>query len=147
MMWPQIVNWHVQNLPTITGIANVYDGPPVTGDEPNQYIVVGATATGDTGGDAAQTYGEDGFGLYEDGTILCDVVAQTGDVDVATMRTQAFALVDSWNAALRADRTLGGLMNPNNNIELTVTPIPVQNNQGSAVRLLVTVSYHCEIWS
>lgn len=148
-MWPKIIGWHVANLPAICGLdpSEVFDGIPVSGDNPVTYITVGYTGTGDTSGESVQSYADDGTGILEDGHILCDVVANSGDTDLATVRAAAFAITDAWDAALRADRTLGGLMESNNTIGLTVTPLAIQNQQGSAVSLLVTVTYHCETWA
>jgi hypothetical protein len=145
-MWPQIKTWLVTNLPTITGVP-VFNGPPVSGDNPTSYITVGWTGTGDSAGDFQQTYADDGLGMLEDGTVLCDFVAQSGDIDLAGSETTVFAMADALNQALRADKSLGGLLDEPATIWLQISPQAIQNKAGSAVPLLVSVQYHCEVWS
>lgn len=145
IVWPHILDWHVQNLPTITGITNVYERP-VTAASPGSYITVGFTASGDTQGEWSQSYAQDDYGIVEEGHILCDVVAQSGSTDLKTSRDAAVAIVDAWDTALRQDKSLGGLLSANSTIWLTAIPVTAQNSQGSGTRLIVTVQYRCETW-
>jgi hypothetical protein len=56
-------------------------------------------------------------------------------------------MADALNQALRADKSLGGLLDEPATIWLQISPQAIQNKQGSAVPLLVSVQYHCEVWS
>jgi hypothetical protein len=85
--------------------------------------------------------------MLEDGTVLCDFVAQSGDTDLSGSETTVFAMADALNQALRADKSLGGLLDEPATIWLQISPQAIQNKQGSAVPLLVSVQYHCEVWS
>ena len=144
--WPLVVDRLVSLLPSLPGWSGVtvFDGPPVTGDAPADYVTVGFVVGEDFGGSYEQTRnGEGGWqgALEETGTVRCEVVCTTGDEDsLPAMRARAFELVDAWDASVADDETLGVL--PASSISsLTVDVQPVQNTSGAAQRLTVTLSY------
>lgn len=143
--WPLVVERLVDWLPSLPGWSGVpvYDGPPVTADVPLTYVTVGFVVGEDFGGSYEQTRnGENSYqgALEELGTVRCEVVATTGDVDLASMRSRVFALVDSWDAAIAADETLG-VLPPSSTSSLAVDVAPIQSTGGTTQRLTVTVSY------
>lgn len=137
--WPLLAGRLVSWLPTLPGWAGVavYDGPPVTADVPGSYVTVGFVLGEDNGGSYDQVYLAGGL-LEETGTVHCEIVCWTGDVDLATMRTQAFALADALQAAMSADGTLGGVVR---SAAMTVDVRPVQTTAGAEQRLMVTLNY------
>jgi hypothetical protein len=91
----------------------VYDEDPVTNEPDPQFVVVGDDWDPDS--ESASTFTQEWADLgcssrYERGSIPCVVVASSGDTDPSAVRQQAFALLAPIEAALRADRTLGGLV-------------------------------------
>jgi hypothetical protein len=142
--WPNVVNWLVANLPTITGLpsAYVFDGPPVTGDNPLVYITVGWVPEGAEGlaGQYTQARSYDGLLTSEQGSVRCDLVANTGDDGVAAVRTQAFAIADLIAGYFAHDQTLGGVLY-NGSVTLTVDVVAAANQQGVAQGLVLTVAY------
>lgn len=143
--WPLVVDRLVAWLPTLPGWTGVpvYDGPPVTGDAPLTYVTVGFVVGEDFGGSYEQTRnGEGGWqgALEEAGTVRCEVVAATGDVDLPSMRARVFALVDAWDAGIAADETLG-VLGSSSIASLAVDVQPLQTDRGTTQRLTVTVSY------
>jgi hypothetical protein len=54
------------------------------------------------------------------------------------MRARAFELFNAWNAAVQDDVTLGGVVATSS---LSGEVVPVQNDKGSAVRLVATLTY------
>ncbi len=141
--WPLIVNRLVTWLPTLPGWGDVavYDGHPVTADISADYLTVGYTTADDQGGVFTQTRNPDGSGMDESGDVRCHLACQSGDGDLATVRARAFALTDAFDAGLRADQTLGGLLSRNAEVLLSVDVLSVQNVQGAAQSLLFTVRY------
>ncbi|GAC1375211.1 MAG: hypothetical protein NVSMB4_03250 [Acidimicrobiales bacterium] len=108
--WPLVVSRMVtllKGLPAWSNVA-VYDGPPVTGDIPNQWCTVGYVED-DKAGNYVGTQHDDGFSRHETGEVRCQLACNTGDDDLPGMRTQLFGLLDAVDAAVRADRRLGVL--------------------------------------
>lgn len=144
--WPRVVDRLVSWLPSLPGWSQVtvYDGLPVTGDNPTTFVTVGYVEGEDFGGTYEQTRnGEDGWqgALEESGTVRCELVCWTGDTDLPGRRSAAFALVDAWEAGVSADETLGGVLGRSSSSSLAVDVQPVQNSNGAAQRLTVTLSY------
>ena len=145
-LWPLLQNRLVAVLPTLSGYTGVkvFDGPPVVDDAPLSYVTVGHIDDG-TGLDGSagsyQTVPGQLDGLVdESGSLDLEFVVWTGDVDLPTVRTACYALVDTLEAFIRADQTLG-LFLPGATTHMTVNVIPQQAPSGSEQRLIVTVTY------
>ena len=136
---PLVIDATVALMPTLPGWSQVvvYDGPQVTGDTPHEYVTVGFVDGEDFGGTFEPVAGL-GDLLEEAGSLRSEVVCWTGDVDFPGMRARAFALFNAWNRAVQGDVTLGGVVAA---AALSGEVVPVQNDKGSAVRLVVTLSY------
>lgn len=80
----------------------------------------------------------------EDGEITCAVVAVLGGtIDIPAVRARALAVVDDCEDALRADKTLGGLVMQ---AHLTAQRfIPMKTDKGSKGRVVFTVSYTVQL--
>lgn len=143
-VWPAIVEQQKTLLPTLPTWSGVqlYDGPPLTGDTPTEYLTLGFVLGEDYGGTYEQAEGPGPF-MQETGQLRSELVVLSGESDVlAALRTRAFALTDAWAAAIRADQTLGGVMQPSSTASLAVDIQPVQTRTGGVVqRLTVTVNY------
>lgn len=139
--WPSVVARLVAHLPTLPGWAGVevFDGPPVTQAAPTDYVTVGFVVGEDFAGSYEQSR-PGAFDVEEVGTVRCEVVCTTGDVDLAGRRARAFALVDAWEAWTTANPTLG-VLNQSSSASLSVDVEPQQSGSGSTQRLTVTVSY------
>jgi hypothetical protein len=92
----------------------------------------GTAATSEAGG---------GFFNDEVGQVVCQLVVNTGSTDVSAARAQVFALYDALDASVKADRTLGGVLQGGATSALSYEVQYVSNRQGVAVALIVTVSY------
>lgn len=139
--WPQVLARLVAHLPTLPGWQNVavYDGQPVTGDNPGTFVTVGFVEGEDFAGSYEQTR-PTAWDVEEAGTIRSRLIATAGDVDIAARRAQVFALADEWEKWVTANPTLG-VLNPSSSADLAVDVEPVQNSAGSAVALIVTLTY------
>lgn len=99
---------------TLTGLGTVVsDGLPVTADRLDNLLVIGGTYPDDgvsVVGEAQQEWRSDGgtsAARDESADVRCFALRETGDVDVATTRASAFAVVAAVEALLRANYTLG----------------------------------------
>ncbi|MGW3166980.1 hypothetical protein ACWC9Q_29800 [Streptomyces sp. NPDC001142] len=95
--------------PSLKGV-RVSDGPEVTGDTNQDWLIVGFD--GDPQGDfqAAQTVGGwAGLGTSreEEFQVTVAAIAQRGDTDVPAARRRAYEIAAHVEAWLRADPTLG----------------------------------------
>ena len=145
-LWPLLQTRLFNLLPTLPGYAGVavYDGPPVADDGAKFYVTVGhiddGTGLDGSAGSYQTTPGQvDGL-IDESGSLDLEFVVWTGDVDLPTVRTACYALVDTLEATIRADQTLG-LFLPGAVTQMTVNVIPQQAPSGSEQRLIVTVTY------
>lgn len=139
--WPLVHARLVALLPTLNGWpAEVYDGPPVTGDNPGRYATVGYVF-GEDGGGSFTTDTTNSYQIVETGTVRGEIVTTTGAADLATVRSQAFAMVDALEASIRADRTLGGVLSPQGTAVLRVDVLPTQTTQGATQRLPFSLDY------
>lgn len=140
--WPLVVDRLVALLPTLPGwdAVSVFDGKPVTDARPANYATVGYVPGSDNAGTYSTTQSNDGFQYIETGQILSQLVCATGSVDLPGLRTAAFALLDQFDAAVRADRRLG-VLSQEGTADLTVDPLPASNKQGTALALVFTLSY------
>jgi len=140
--WPLIHARLVAVLPTLSGWpTQVYDGPPVTGDNPTRYATVGYVFGEDGGGSFSTDTDGNGFQIVETGSVRGEIVATTGAADLVTVRSQAFAMVDALEAYIRGDRTLGGVLSAQGTAVLQVDVLPTQTTQGATQRLPFTVEY------
>lgn len=140
--WPLLVNRLQQVLPGLTGWGDVvvFDGPPVTQDAPANYLTIGFVLGEDAAGEIERiTHGLAGM-LEEVGSIRCELVCATGETDLAAVRAKAFALVDSWQAEVSRDQSLG-VLGPSSTTSLSVEVLPAQTDAGAAQRLVVTLNY------
>ncbi len=144
--WPRLLDRLVVLLPTLPGWSGVvvYDGEPVTSEYPPEYVTVGFAPGEDFGGSYEQTRNGDGGwqgALEESGTIRSELVVWSGDSDqLPAHRARAFALVDAWEAEVSRDERLG-VLGPSSTSSLAVDVQPAQTGDGSAQRLIVTLSY------
>jgi hypothetical protein len=117
----------------------VFDGPPVTSAAPPDYVTVGYVED-----DAAGTYLTetiyDGSLSQETGTVVSQIVCQSGDTDISACRTRAFAIEEQLRDAVKADHTLGVLSTDGTSTLATDVQV-VQNANGSAVSLVLTYGY------
>lgn len=139
--WPLVAQRLVALLPTLPGWDQVavFDGPPITGDDPPFYCTVGYVED-DQSGNYTTTQDPNGFQRIEAGEVRSQLVCRTGEDDLAGMRTQAFALTDALDAAIRADRRLG-VLSPQGTSDLVVDVLSVQNEAGTAQALVIALHY------
>lgn len=103
----------------VAASAKLFDGPRRRGDTPKLFLVVGADSddpfdapvdVDDTlTGLVRQGWSAEGPGTWRDeaGSVLCTVVAWSGDDEFAPLRARVRSFVDDLEAALIADRQLG----------------------------------------
>lgn len=147
--WPRIVDWLVASVPTVDGWADVrvFDGPQVSGDEPLQAFTVGHVPSGPSGDVQAGSYvrqrNTDGYLTDETGDVRSALVCRTGTTgDLAAQRGIAFALVDSLESFIRADRTLGGLLSANGTADLEGEVQSVAVADETLQTVVVTLRYY-----
>jgi hypothetical protein len=143
--WPLVKRRLVELLPTLDGWdgVEVYDGPPVTSDAPTDYVTVGYVLDEDFGGSYEQTRNGDGGwsgALDETGTLRSEIVCTSGDPDIADVEARAFALVDTWEAEVSRDETLG-VLGASSTSSLAVDVQPINQTSGAVQRLTVTLTY------
>ena len=90
----------------------VSDGAPVTADAATEVLVIGGSPVdADTAaGDGAQSWRTDGgtsASRDAEESVYCYAAASTGDVDVASTRAAAFAVLAAVEDLLRANYSLG----------------------------------------
>jgi hypothetical protein len=144
--WPVLTARLVVLLPTLSGWSgvSVFDGPPVTGDVPTSYCTVGYVEDDDAGSYTDDLSEVGNVFTTETGSIRCRLVVTSGDVDISTVRTAAFALVDALRTSLRT-APLVGVLPAGSTTSLAVDVGSVQNERGSGQRLDFTVSYACPV--
>jgi len=140
--WPGVVGYLLTTLPTLPGwsAVDVYDGEPVTGSDPTDWVSVGYI-TDDHGGTFTRNNNPDGSGVDEVGDVRCDLTCQSGDSGLADVRARAFTLASALDRHLNADRTLGGVLSQNGTTTLTVGVLSIEAPTGVAQSLSLTVSY------
>lgn len=147
--WPGVVQYLLDTLPTLTGWeqAQVFDGPPNTGDDPPDYCTVGFVQD-DSAGSFTQTQNEDGWHVNEDGNVRCDLTSQTGDSTLDGPRSRVFAMFDALDDHLRKDQTLGGRLSANATVVLASDGIQaVSNERGVAISIACTLAYYTETFT
>lgn len=140
--WPLVVQRLAALLPTLPGwsAVAVFDGPPVTANDSPSYFTVGYV-DGVPAGTAATSEAGGGFFNDEVGQVVSQLVVNSGGTDMSAARAQVFALYDALDASVKADRTLGGVLQGAATSALSYEVQYVSNRQGLAVALIVTVSY------
>lgn len=139
-----------------TGV-EVFNGPlPAKSTPPKKFVLIG-TDGGDDGfgsafGDEASTIEQTESDLGgngwrdEDGLIICAAWAWSGDTDLAPVRSTTSDIVLAIEAAVRADRTLGGvLILPGLATFTSARFQEAQTSKGALARALFTVSYRALI--
>lgn len=139
--WPLVVQRLVTLLPTLPGWSgvSVFDGPPVTGDDPNAWCTVGYISD-DKAGNYTTTQHDDGFSRHETGEVRSEVVCNTGDDDLTIVRARLFALLDAVDVAVRADRRLG-VLSAEGTSTFAVEVMSVKDAQGTAQGATFTLHY------
>jgi hypothetical protein len=140
--WTDVYQGLLTLLPSLPAFAGVpvYDGRPISQDNPAAWVTVGFVID-DTAGQFAQVRDTSDFATIETGDIKCHLVAVDGGTDLPATRSKAFGLLAAWQAALEGDPTIGGAIPDGSVITLTTAVLDPQNQQGSATSLLVTVNY------
>lgn len=140
--WPTVAAGVLALAPTLPEFAGfaVYDGQPISGEQSGDYLCVGFVVD-DTSGSFRQAPDPSGMATQEAGEVKCHLVSATGDTDPSYARNRAFAAAGALQAGLYADNTLGGLLGDDTTLSLAVDVVGVQNAEGSAQSLLLTVTY------
>ena len=131
---------------TVIPTVNVYLGEPITSDVPLNFVMIGSD--GDPESDLTADFQHTWVDMArtrmrEEGEIPCALVSQTGEVDVATTTTSAFATLQSCVNALGNDPTLSGLVM---SIQVTSgSDRQIQNNRGTAIIVPFTVNYWAHV--
>src|SRR6185312_2362206 len=141
--WPAVCGWLLTTLPTLPGWSGVivFDGELDSGDSPTDYATVGFTSSGDVGGEFTEVTSDDGLFVNEQGHVYVDIVCQSGDTDLASVRSRCFGLLDSLRAVVKADTTLGGVLSVNGDVSITGQPLNIKNQAGVAQAIVVTFAY------
>lgn len=146
--WPAVVDYLVTNCTSLWPTVMVFDGAFDSGDDPDDYATIGHAADSDEGspGSYTQTGNLDGYSLAEVGSVLCELVCQTGNDDaVNPQRAHAFTLLDLVEAHVRKDQTLSGALSVNGTATLACQPL-VSQGRGTAFSLLFTLNYTSDIY-
>jgi hypothetical protein len=151
--WPVVKQRLVVLLPTLEdweGVV-VYNGAAKEDRGVKQWITVGWSQYGPQGGSRGSGFGDSGSwsnveetisdARSEAGTVLCELVVWGGDESLAaTYEARAFALVNSLDAAIRADETLG-VLPYTSTTDLGAEVITAQDKAGAQQRLILSVNY------
>jgi len=144
VLWPIVRDRLVEILPTLPGFTSVtvYDGPVTSGDTPGTYVTVGWQPVTEevSAGSFTQLEGPDGFSVTEDGAVLMEFAAVTGDSTVP----DAFAMYGALATWLQANPRLGILV-PGSLASLQVEVAEAQNTSGAVQRLLVALLYTANV--
>lgn len=139
-VWGRFADRAVALLPDLPGWAQVtvYDGAVSDKSFPSSFVTVGFVEDEDFSG-SFEPVPALGDLEEETGSLRSELVCQTGDDALSVVRARAFALVDALKAEMRRDPTLG--LEGVSSVALAVDVLPVQNANGTAVRLALTLSY------
>lgn len=130
-----------------TSVTHVFDGPPNTAEGPAEYVIVGGTDDpDDDAGEIAQEWNGLGAGTkQETGEVRCAVLVGTGDDVVKTARDRALVIFGEVETALRADKTLGGVIVSGWCSLAEGRPAQRRNANGLYARVVFTVTYQTKI--
>lgn len=139
-IWGDVVDRALVLLPTLPGWSDVtvYDGPVSDKAFPKDFVTVGFVDGEDVSGSFEPT---PMLGDIEEevGSLRSELVCQTGDNDLSGMRRRAFGFVNALKAELVRDPTFG--VPDVLSMSLSADMLPVQNGEGSAVRVALILSY------
>lgn len=146
--WGVVVDGAVV-IATATGVAAVFDGPPMNNGAEYEFVAIGWDGVSIDDDPAAQIdQSWDGIGAKhktETATIPGAVSVASGDTTLKTVRDRALVIFGLMETAFRADPTLGVLSPPAVAHLSAFTPYQNQNEDGAAVRLVFTISYQARI--
>lgn len=151
ILWFGVADWLVMTLPQLDGwnTVAVFDGQPVTGDQPTDYAWVGYAGEGEAG-NWESLKAESGLSNAETGSVSVTLVCNTGndpETALGELRARIAGLLEALDVRIRADQTLGGTLAANALVELTSgSVLPVQDAEGSALQVTFSVSYTCFSW-
>ena len=129
----------------------VFDGPVARKTPPKTFVLVGTdggeSGTGEASADGYETrqswaaLGSTGR-RNEEGEIVCAAWAWSGSTDLTDVRTTVRDLTDQIEAALVADRQLGGVLPAGHGAELARFSLTERQREGGGyVRATLTVAY------
>lgn len=127
-----------------TSASAAYDGPIVTSEAPEDFIVVGGTEDPEDDQPSSFTQIWNGLGArgkIETGEITCAVLVGTGGDDVRSSRDRALLLVSEFEDLVREDPSLGGILQGGWAHVSGGTHTQRFTTQGMYVRIVFTVSY------
>lgn len=122
----------------------VFDVPSPNVVNNDSFIVVGSDGEDDDGATVDLVPSDLGPGTWHDenGDVVCSAWAAHGGTDLAGTRDTAAQLAEACVAAVRADRTLGGLLEGAGRATVSALRYrSVQTPKGAFCRFTFTVSY------
>jgi hypothetical protein len=124
----------------------VFDGPRPRSTAPKKYLVVGVNGIDEAEAGIRSTQVQSslsGDWREEAGEIDCTAVAWDGGDDMTKIRADVESMVDICEAAVVADRTLGGILTLNHSLaETTRVDVREQRtDKGPFVECVFTISY------
>lgn len=124
----------------------VFEGPRNRSATPKQYLLVGVNGIDEfEAGMRSQQVQSPLSGdswREEAGEVDCTAVAWTGDESMTVIRSQVEAIVDACETAVRADRTLGGVLRLTGLAEVTRLDVREQRtDKGPFVEAVFSTSY------
>jgi len=132
-----------KNASSLSGI-QIYDGPDINIDSyPQNWIAVGHDGNED--GDVQVSESRNSWELvgnykmFEDGTLNCTLVAQSGDTAISTVRQQAQSMLSAVDTIIRSDPSFNGAVLYSGLDAHRIRYI--QANAGAAVQIDFTVMY------
>lgn len=141
--WPHVKQWLVDTaigLPAFAD-ADVAAGIQATYSAASKYMAVGAVMNEDNAGTFQRQQVYDGSVWSETGEVRSLVVAQSGDADGSQQETAAFAMVEALDAAIHADRRLGGLLSADAEVRTSTDVLVISNADGTATALVHVLTY------
>ena len=141
--WPDVYGallTALPGLPTFTGGPRgdvaVYDGQDVGNDNPVDFV------TDDGAGSFVRSFDPSGCAITETGEVRCLLDSNSGDTEPAQNRTRVFEMFSEMETYIVKDQTLGGVLDGCNNlVTLSAQVVSLENGQGAASSLLVSVAY------
>lgn len=141
--WPRVKNWIYTTAPGLASFAGAetYHGIPVAMSAPSKYLAVGAVMDENNAGTYSRQLIYDGTVWQEVGEVRSMLVASSGDSDDTTAETDAFAMAADLDAAVDADRTLGGVLSEDSEVHTSVDVLSISNQSGTADALVWVLTY------
>lgn len=142
-----ILNSVIASLVTVFDTAvsvDVYDGPVPTSVNKSDFVLVGSTGEEDDGAVVELALSDTGPGTWfdETGEVVCSVWSWSGNTDLAARRVAAAANAVACINAVKANRTLSGLLVAPGLAEVSVLNYqPRQTSEGAICRFTFNVSY------